>query len=639
MMKIPMILLTCVLSPLAWGLFPTSACGADTAIVSRVMDGDTLAIVLNGKPETLRPIGVDTLEVHVPAKLHRDAYRTGQDNVLTQALGRRASDFVKTLIRSGDRISLEYDWQRRDKHGPLLAFMWLADGRMLNEVLICEGHAPALTRYPFRRDYMERLRDCERQARAGAMGRQNRAVGAATATTACYQGVADVPCTPNTHDPAVLRIVTVAAGGAHKPPLQYNQLWRAIEAAQPGDYIQVKGGTYIGGPTIGSQTFPGPVLNVSGTRANPITIINHPSAMGANMPIIASRFETKSNTKWFVVQGMRFTNKGEAGNGEGFYSFSTNFAVRNNYFDSTAVCGVFGRFSDALFEGNTFERNGFGLPGDCGASGSGLAYICNNAPEGPTHCNDGQRYGHCHGVYSSSTDFTQQNPPKNITISRNIFDRNSGSGWQTQGQTRHFNFLIENNIFFDNPIAIWGLGLDAGNIRNNTIIQTHIPAGSSGQTVPTTRPLGFAVHPGAGLGNTKVANNIVYVALASPFSNQIFSSATALPRFAHNGFFYPSGTSFGTNGDNDPFYTMNPTNYVQQTGDVTSQLHVVQKFPNNENFPGFTTLASTLAASNLHLVASSPLVNAGDNTNCAPHDFDGNPRRDGQCDIGAFERQ
>ena len=74
------------------------------------------------------------------------------------------------LVRSGDRISLEYDQQSRNRYGRLLAFVWLADGRMLNEVIICEGYSPAFTRYPFRREYQERFRACAQQARVAGKG-------------------------------------------------------------------------------------------------------------------------------------------------------------------------------------------------------------------------------------------------------------------------------------------------------------------------------------------------------------------------------------------------------------------------------------------------------------------------------------
>ena len=76
------IIRTCVLVLIAWGIFPMSAYGADQAIVSRVVDGDTLAILLHGQAEKVRLIGVDTPELHESEKLHRDAQRTGQDVTL-----------------------------------------------------------------------------------------------------------------------------------------------------------------------------------------------------------------------------------------------------------------------------------------------------------------------------------------------------------------------------------------------------------------------------------------------------------------------------------------------------------------------------------------------------------------------------
>jgi Staphylococcal nuclease homologue len=98
---------------------------------------------------------------HVPSQ---------QDVATIRALGRQASDFTKHLVHVGERVRLEFDQQPRDKYQRLLAFVWLPDGRMLNETIICEGCFPAFTRYPFRQDYMDRFRACERSARQGNKG-------------------------------------------------------------------------------------------------------------------------------------------------------------------------------------------------------------------------------------------------------------------------------------------------------------------------------------------------------------------------------------------------------------------------------------------------------------------------------------
>lgn len=95
-------------------------------------------------------IGVDTPEVHESEKLRRDAARTKQDVATIQALGRQASAFTKRLVHAGKQVRLEFDQQARDKYRRLLAFVWLSDGCLLNETIICEGYSPAFTRYPFR---------------------------------------------------------------------------------------------------------------------------------------------------------------------------------------------------------------------------------------------------------------------------------------------------------------------------------------------------------------------------------------------------------------------------------------------------------------------------------------------------------
>lgn len=73
-------------------------------------------------------------------------------------------------MRVGNQIELEYDQQLRDKYNRLLAFVWLPNGRMLNETIVCEGYGNALTRYPFRSDYMERFRVREHHARETGKG-------------------------------------------------------------------------------------------------------------------------------------------------------------------------------------------------------------------------------------------------------------------------------------------------------------------------------------------------------------------------------------------------------------------------------------------------------------------------------------
>ena len=159
-------LLLILLFPISWSW----ASDTVSARVVRVVDGDTLDVRIGGRVERVRLIGVDTPEVHESEKLYRDAERSGRDVETIRALGARASEFVKGLVHPGDTVTLEFDWQRRGKYGRLLAYVYLPDGRMLNEVIICSGYGMAYTRFPFRQDLMDRFLACQRKARAKGLG-------------------------------------------------------------------------------------------------------------------------------------------------------------------------------------------------------------------------------------------------------------------------------------------------------------------------------------------------------------------------------------------------------------------------------------------------------------------------------------
>jgi len=139
--------------------------GDDYYTVKRVVDGDTLLLK---EGQRVRLIGVDTPEVHISKKLYRDAERSGRDIKTIRELGKRASDFVKSLVKPGDRIRLEYDWQKVDKYGRILAYVYLEDGTFLNAEIIKKGYGNAYTRFPFK--YMDEFRGYEREARENKKG-------------------------------------------------------------------------------------------------------------------------------------------------------------------------------------------------------------------------------------------------------------------------------------------------------------------------------------------------------------------------------------------------------------------------------------------------------------------------------------
>ncbi len=107
-------------------------------VVKRVVDGDTFVIDNGGEEIRVRLIGIDTPESVAP-----DEYleKTGKQN--TEA-GKTASEFTKSLIE-GKTVYLEFDASREDKYGRLLAYAYLEDGRMIQDILLQTGYAQLMT--------------------------------------------------------------------------------------------------------------------------------------------------------------------------------------------------------------------------------------------------------------------------------------------------------------------------------------------------------------------------------------------------------------------------------------------------------------------------------------------------------------
>lgn len=135
-------------------LIPFVASAQDYFLCTRVVDGDTIIVNINGKDEKVRLIGVDT-----PETVHPDKP--------VQYFGKEASAFTKTMV-SGKKVQLEYDWEKRDKYGRLLAYVYLEDGTFLNATIIKEGYGFAYTKYPFK--YLDDFRQYEKTAKESNRG-------------------------------------------------------------------------------------------------------------------------------------------------------------------------------------------------------------------------------------------------------------------------------------------------------------------------------------------------------------------------------------------------------------------------------------------------------------------------------------
>ncbi len=138
--------------------------------VVRVVDGDTFHCILsNGEQVKVRLIGVDTPESKANEKARRDAEKSGKSVEEIVKMGKLSAEFTKKLLPKGEVVYLEFDVQKTDKYGRLLAYVWLSDGRMLNEVIIKEGYAQVYT-IPPNVKYQDRLLAAQRYARENRKG-------------------------------------------------------------------------------------------------------------------------------------------------------------------------------------------------------------------------------------------------------------------------------------------------------------------------------------------------------------------------------------------------------------------------------------------------------------------------------------
>ncbi len=117
----------------------------------RVIDGDTIVLEEN---EKVRLIGVDTPETVHPQKP-------------AEYYGKEASEFTRQMVE-GKQVRLEYDWQKKDKYGRTLAYVYLEDGTFLNLEIIKQGYGFAYTKYPFK--FLEEFRQTEKEARENKKG-------------------------------------------------------------------------------------------------------------------------------------------------------------------------------------------------------------------------------------------------------------------------------------------------------------------------------------------------------------------------------------------------------------------------------------------------------------------------------------
>jgi micrococcal nuclease len=122
--------------------------------VTRVVDGDTIKVLVDGSEYTLRYIGIDTPESVDPRRP-------------VECFANEATEYNRSLVE-GKTVGLEKDISETDEFGRLLRYVWLGE-EMVNWKLVSEGYALAVT-YPPDVKYADLFASLQAGARQAGVG-------------------------------------------------------------------------------------------------------------------------------------------------------------------------------------------------------------------------------------------------------------------------------------------------------------------------------------------------------------------------------------------------------------------------------------------------------------------------------------
>ncbi len=142
-MKLILTLLICTLVSIGYALAQSSKPKTESAKVTSVADGDTITVLINGKYEKVRLIGVNSPEL-----------KDERPRVKCMAWGAKA--FAADSL-TGLNVTLEADPTQadRDRYGRLLRYVFWNDGNF-NEYIIKKGFAYEYTYgkpYKYQKDF------------------------------------------------------------------------------------------------------------------------------------------------------------------------------------------------------------------------------------------------------------------------------------------------------------------------------------------------------------------------------------------------------------------------------------------------------------------------------------------------------
>jgi len=143
---------------------------ANSYSVESVEDGDTLVIQYKGKSQRVQLIGINAPEDTQNPKLNLDSKSKKITKADLLAIGKLATDHLKTLIKAGDEVTLEGNLTQKDKYNRLPAIVLTEKNESLNHSMVTDGYALLLTRFPLDDDLKNSLEQAQKKAQSDKNG-------------------------------------------------------------------------------------------------------------------------------------------------------------------------------------------------------------------------------------------------------------------------------------------------------------------------------------------------------------------------------------------------------------------------------------------------------------------------------------
>ena len=139
--------------------------------VENIEDGDTITIInLDGVSERIQLSGIDAPEDTENAKLKLDIRKKGLSKDALLEIGEQATKFLKSEVAAGQKVTLQGDLSQRDKYGRIPAIVINDKGDSLNLLMVKEGYAILLTRYPLEEKFKAAIEEAQQHARSSNNG-------------------------------------------------------------------------------------------------------------------------------------------------------------------------------------------------------------------------------------------------------------------------------------------------------------------------------------------------------------------------------------------------------------------------------------------------------------------------------------